>query len=83
MAYFARVFVTPRNEVLDPQGKAVERALHGMGFEEVQQTRVGRYLELVVEGDDEAEATRRLTEMCERLLANPVVEDYRFEVGPT
>jgi phosphoribosylformylglycinamidine synthase subunit PurS len=66
----ARVLVRPKHGILDPQGQAVERALPALGFEGVRNVHVGRLIELEV--DDPA----RLGEMCERLLANPLIEDY-------
>jgi len=70
----ARVLIRPKEGVLDPQGKAVERALPALGFEGIGDVRIGRLVEL--EADDPA----RLGELCERLLANPLVEDYEIEV---
>ncbi len=70
----ARVLIRPKEGILDPQGQAVERALPALGFEGVRGVRVGRMVELEVEDPD------RLGEMCERLLANPLIEDY--EVVP-
>ena len=80
MAFRARVVVTPRADVLDPQGQAVESALHSLGFEESSGVRVGRYVELKLDGEDRAVAEQRLGEMCEKLLANLVVEDFSFEL---
>jgi phosphoribosylformylglycinamidine synthase len=71
----ARVLIRPKEGILDPQGQAVERALPALGFEGVSNVRVGRLVEL--ELDDPA----RVGEMCERLLANPLIEDYEIEVG--
>jgi phosphoribosylformylglycinamidine synthase subunit PurS len=68
----ARVLVRPKRGILDPQGQAVERALPALGFEGVGNVRIGRLIELDVE--DPA----RLPEMCERLLANPLIEDYEI-----
>ncbi len=68
----ARVLVRPKEGILDPQGQAVERALPALGFQGVRQVHVGRMVELEV--DDPA----RLPEMCERLLANPLIEDYEI-----
>jgi phosphoribosylformylglycinamidine synthase subunit PurS len=80
MAKKVRVFVTLKRGVLDPQGSAVGRALRTMGFAEVEDVRLGKLIELVVkDGQSEAEAKKRLDEMCRRLLANTVIEDYRFE----
>ena len=69
----ARVLIRPKEGILDPQGKAVERALPALGFEGVGHVRVGRMVEL--EADDPA----RLPELCEKLLANPLIEDYEIE----
>jgi phosphoribosylformylglycinamidine synthase len=74
-----KIFVSLKNGVLDPQGKAIERSLHTLGYNEVQDVRVGKYLELAVEADSRAAAELRIREMCDKLLANPVIEDYRFE----
>jgi phosphoribosylformylglycinamidine synthase len=71
----ARVLIRPKEGILDPQGQAVERALPALGFEGVSNVRVGRLIEL--ELDDPA----RVGEMCERLLANPLIEDYEIEMG--
>ncbi|GIP34559.1 phosphoribosylformylglycinamidine synthase subunit PurS [Paenibacillus sp. J2TS4] len=77
----ATVYVTIKQSVLDPQGNAVQGALHSMGFEEVGQVRIGKYLELELDTDNREEAEERLKAMCEKLLANTVVEDYRFELS--
>ena len=66
----ARVLIRPKEGILDPQGQAVERALPALGFEGVSHVRIGRLVELEVEDPS------RLEEMCERLLANPLIEDY-------
>ncbi|MFD0672275.1 phosphoribosylformylglycinamidine synthase subunit PurS [Cohnella sp. GCM10027633] len=76
----AKVYVTIKENVLDPQGNAVQGALHTMGFGEVGKVRIGKYLEVEIEGNDRAKAEAQLKEMCEKLLANTVVEDYRFEL---
>jgi len=70
----ARVLIRPKEGILDPQGKAVERALPALGFEGMREVRVGRLVEL------EADDPDRLGELCEKLLANPLVEDYEIEV---
>ena len=69
----ARVLIRPKEGILDPQGQAVEQALPALGFEGVSNVRVGRLVELEV--DDPA----RIEEMCERLLANPLIEDYEIQ----
>ena len=75
-----RVYVTPRAGILDPQGRAVENSLNSLGFAGVSQVRVGRYIVLEVDAPSRAAAQETVTQMCEQLLANPVIEDYRFEV---
>jgi phosphoribosylformylglycinamidine synthase len=75
----ARVVVTLKPSVLDPQGQAVGRALGSLGFDEVQGVRLGKIIELELGEKDRARAKERLTAMCEKLLANPVIEQYRIE----
>jgi phosphoribosylformylglycinamidine synthase PurS subunit len=72
----ARVLIRPKEGLLDPQGKAVERALPALGFEGISHVRVGRLVEL------EAEEGARLEELCEKLLANPLIEDFEVEQLP-
>lgn len=81
--WLARVYVTLKPAVNDPQGLAIRGGLHDMGYTEVDQVRAGKYLELTLTTPDRDEATRQVDEMCRRLLANPVVEDYRFELDVT
>jgi phosphoribosylformylglycinamidine synthase subunit PurS len=76
----AKVYVTIKQNVLDPQGNAVQGALHTLGFGEVGKVRIGKYLEVDLDTNDRAQAEERLKVMCEKLLANTVVEDYRFEL---
>ncbi|WP_078394271.1 phosphoribosylformylglycinamidine synthase subunit PurS [Shouchella patagoniensis] len=76
--YKVKVYVTLRESVLDPQGVAVKGALHTMDYNEVMDVRIGKYLELQLENVDNLET--RVKEMCEKLLANTVIEDYRFDV---
>jgi phosphoribosylformylglycinamidine synthase PurS subunit len=71
----ATVLIRPKQGILDPQGKAIERALGPLGFEGISEVRVGRLVEL--DTDDAG----RLEELCERLLANPLIEDYEIEVA--
>ncbi|HIF24742.1 MAG TPA: phosphoribosylformylglycinamidine synthase subunit PurS [Micavibrio sp.] len=74
----ATVHITLKKGVLDPQGKAIGHALHGMGFDEVGDVRQGKVIELdVADGTDEA----RVKDMCEKLLANPVIEDYEIKIA--
>lgn len=78
----AKVYVTLKTGVLDPQGKAVEQALHALGFKEVGDVRIGKYLEIALNGATREDAEKRVREMCEKLLANMVIEEYRFEIIP-
>jgi len=75
----ARVYVTLKQGVLDPAGKAIVGGLHSLGFDEVQDVRLGKYIEVEVGPGPDAES--RLEAMCEQLLANTVIEDYRVELG--
>jgi phosphoribosylformylglycinamidine synthase len=76
----AIVYVTLKESVLDPQGSAVRGTLHKLGFEEAKDVRVGKYLEVTVDAENRETAEGRVTEMCEKLLANTVIEDYRIEL---
>ena len=75
-----RIHITPREGVLDPQGKAIERALHTLGFAGVSNVRQGKYIELETDEADPDAATESVTAMCDQLLANPVIEDYRIDI---
>jgi phosphoribosylformylglycinamidine synthase PurS subunit len=75
-----RVFVTPKKGVLDPQGKAIEHSLQSLGFAEVREVRLGKYIEVALDGLDHEQAKQRVDAMCRKLLANLVIEDYRFEL---
>ncbi len=79
-AFRVEVRVMPRAALLDPQGQAVERALHALGFAEVGTVRVGKHLVLQVTAANRDEASARARSMCDRLLANPVTEDFEVEV---
>ncbi|QOR66877.1 phosphoribosylformylglycinamidine synthase subunit PurS [Cytobacillus suaedae] len=74
-----KVYVTLRESVLDPQGNAVKNSLHSMEYNEVKDVRIGKYMELTIE-DSNRDIDVIVKEMCERLLANVVIEDYRYEV---
>lgn len=76
----AKVTVYPRREILDPQGKAIRDALARLGFDDVIEVRAGKSFEIELGGADPAAAEGRLRQMCEKLLVNPVVEDYRIEI---
>jgi phosphoribosylformylglycinamidine synthase len=74
------VFVTPRKGILDPQGRAVESSLRSLGFKNVSGVKVGKYITLEVAARTASEARDEAKKMCEALLANPVIEDFHFEV---
>jgi len=77
-----RVFVTLKPGVLDPQGRAVMNSLHALGFDSVEEVRQGKYLEIDVDGTlSGEELDRQADEMCRKLLADPVIENYRFELA--
>ena len=80
LRWLARVFVTPKDGILDPQGRAVQQSLHALGYPEVGEVRLGKYLEVRLADVSRDSATARVREMCERLLANRVIEDFRFEL---
>ena len=77
-----KIFVSLKQGVLDPQGKAIERSLHTLGYHEVGNVRAGKYLELELDASSRDDAELRIREICDKLLANPVIEDYRFEINP-
>lgn len=77
----ARVTVTLKNGVLDPQGKAIEGALGALGFDGVGQVRQGKVFDLELGGDDKAKAETELKAMCEKLLANTVIENYTISIA--
>lgn len=78
--YSAQIYVTLRPSVLDPAGTAVQAGLSHMGYNNVEQVRIGKYVELTLDASDEASASQQLDRICDQLLANPVIENYRFEL---
>ena len=79
--YHARIYVTLRPSVLDPAGTAVESGLNQMGYQGVTNVRIGKYVELSLTANDDDDATTQLDKICDRLLANPVIENYCFEIA--
>jgi phosphoribosylformylglycinamidine synthase PurS subunit len=79
--YEARIEVGHRPGILDPQGGVIERALPALGYANVSQVRVGKSIRLRVDADDEGAARTQVEEMCARLLANPVIEDFSIELS--
>lgn len=82
MQFSAQVHVTLKPTVNDPQGNAVLGSLHTLGFESVRAVRVGKYLTLALEAKDEQDASSQVDAMCERLLANTVIESYEASISP-
>lgn len=77
----ARIHITLKAGVLDPQGKAIEGALASLGFDGVGQVRQGKYIEIDIAGKDRAKAANKVEDMCNKLLANTVIENYEIEIG--
>ena len=73
-----KVIVTLKDGVLDPQGKAIQQTLNGMSFSEVKEVRQGKYFDIEISNDDEKNAKAKVEEMCKKLLANLVIEDYKI-----
>ncbi len=78
--YQARIYVNLRPSVLDPAGVAVESGLKQLGYENVEQVRIGKYIELMITAANEEKAREQLDRICDQLLANPVIENYRFDL---
>jgi phosphoribosylformylglycinamidine synthase len=78
--FLAKVYVTLKPTVNDPQGLTIKGGLHSLGFTSVESVRAGKYMEIRLDGDSRQEAERLLNEMCRQLLANPIIENYRFEL---
>ncbi|NJN20947.1 MAG: phosphoribosylformylglycinamidine synthase subunit PurS [Leptolyngbya sp. RL_3_1] len=79
--YQAQIYVTLRPSVLDPAGTAVQSGLAHMGYNQVSQVRIGKYVEVTLSAADEAQARQQLDQICDQLLANPVIENYRFDLA--
>lgn len=80
--YLAKVYIQYRPTVSDPQGQTIRGGLHQLGFESVASVRAGKYMEITLDADSEPAAGEQVREMCDKLLANPVIEDYRFDLEP-
>nr|WP_299411802.1 phosphoribosylformylglycinamidine synthase subunit PurS [Acaryochloris sp. IP29b_bin.148] len=78
--YQAKIYVTLRPSVLDPAGTAVQTGFKQLGYDNVGPIRIGKYIELTVSAEDEAAASQQVDRMCDQLLANPVIENYRFDL---
>jgi len=82
MAFKANIKVTLRPSILDVQGKAAQHALENLGYSSVSSVRIGKYMEVIIGEDSRAEAEKVATEICQKLLSNPVMEDFTFELEP-
>lgn len=80
MQFLARIDVTLKPTVNDPQGLTIKGALHSLGFTDVDSVRAGKYMEVRLEAKNKKAAEKQVSEMCSKLLANPVIEEYRFEL---
>lgn len=78
--FTAKILITLRKTILDPQGKAVEHSLKSLGYDNITDTRIGKYVELRIDTNDESTAKTTAEEACKKLLANPVMEDYTFDI---
>ena len=78
--FLARVFITLKPTVNDPQGQTIQGGLRELGFDSVESVRAGKYMEVRLDEESEAGASRKVEAMCDKLLANPVIEEYRFEL---
>jgi len=78
--FISKINISIRKTILDPQGKAVEHSLKSLGFNSIVDTRIGKYIELKINAESKEDAERISKEACDKLLANPVMEDYSFEV---
>jgi phosphoribosylformylglycinamidine synthase len=78
--YLAKIFVTLRPSVLDPAGVAVQSGLQQMGYNTVENVRIGKYIELTITSSDETKARQDMERICDQMLANPVIENYRFDL---
>jgi len=78
--YLAKVYIKLKPTVNDPQGLTIKGALHNLGFDSVLDVRAGKYIEVQIEGNDNAKVKTQVDEMCHKLLANPVIENYHFDL---
>lgn len=78
--FLAKIYISLKPTVNDPQGLTIKGALHNLGFQAVKNVRAGKYIEIKIEGNDRQEADRQISEMCRKLLANPVIETFRYEI---
>ena len=77
----AKIIVMPKRTVLDPQGATVKRALESLGFGGIRDVRMGKFIEVELEGKNSADLKKKIDEACHKLLSNPVIEEYTFEIS--
>ena len=80
--FLAKIYIQYRPTVSDPQGQTIRGGLHQLGFDSVTSVRAGKYMEITLDVDTESAAADQVRDMCDKLLANPVIEDYRFDLEP-
>jgi phosphoribosylformylglycinamidine synthase PurS subunit len=78
--YLAKVYITLKPTVNDPQGLTIKGALHNLGFASVEDVRAGKYIEVKIKENNPSKATEQVNEICRKLLANPIIENYRFDL---
>ena len=77
----AKIYITLKKDVLDPQGSVIANSLKSLGFNNIEDVRQGKYIEIKLDSENEESANKQLNEMCEKLLANLVIEDYKVEIN--
>ncbi len=80
--FLAKVYIRLKHTVNDPQGLTIRGGLHQLGFDSVDSVRAGKYMEISLDESDEDQARAKVAEMCDKLLANPIIEEYTFELEP-
>ncbi len=78
--FLAKVYITYKKGVLDPQGSTVKKALGTMGFDTIEDVRVGKYMEIMLEEKEKDVAEQKIKEMCDKVLTNPVIEEYSYDI---
>ena len=76
----AKIYITLKKDVLDPQGSVIAKSLKSLGFNNIEDVRQGKYIEIKLDSENEESANKQINEMCEKLLANLVIEDYKVEI---
>ncbi|MFA5511690.1 MAG: phosphoribosylformylglycinamidine synthase subunit PurS [Candidatus Kapaibacterium sp.] len=82
-SFLAKVNITLRKNILDVQGKTIEHALHSLEYSDISHVRIGKYVELNIKATDSGSALKRVTEACNKLIANPIIEDFKISIEET